>query len=84
LLLKAFGAAALVGPALAEVPGVEQAFLFGSWAARHLGEAGPEPADLDVSKPALDVLINEGMIERVDPDPGRAGPMRSRSPPLRC
>jgi predicted nucleotidyltransferase len=48
LLLKAFGPAALVGPALAEVPGVEQAFLFGSWAARYLGEAGPEPADLDV------------------------------------
>ena len=48
LLLKAFGPAALVGPALAEVPGVERAFLFGSWAARYLGEAGPEPADLDV------------------------------------
>jgi len=48
LLLKAFGPATLVGPALREVPGVEQAFLFGSWAARYLGEPGDEPADLDV------------------------------------
>lgn len=48
LLLTAFGPAALVGPALGQVPGIEQAFLFGSWAARYEGVPGSEPADIDV------------------------------------
>lgn len=47
LLLTAFGPAALIGPALREVPGVEQAFLFGSWAARYAGVPGGEPVDID-------------------------------------
>lgn len=48
LLLTAFGPATLVGPALAGVEGIERAFLFGSWAARYVGESGPDPADIDV------------------------------------
>jgi len=48
LLLTAFGPAALIGPAFREVPGVEQAFLFGSWAARYVGVPGWGPADIDV------------------------------------
>lgn len=48
LLLKAFGPGALIGPALRDVPGIEQAFLFGSWAARYSGEPGPDPVDIDV------------------------------------
>jgi predicted nucleotidyltransferase/biotin operon repressor len=48
LLLTAFGPAALVGPALHEVPGVEEAYLFGSWAARYAGVRGSDPADIDV------------------------------------
>lgn len=48
LLLKALGPATVIGPALAEVKGVEQAFLYGSWAARYQGEAGPSPVDIDV------------------------------------
>jgi predicted nucleotidyltransferase/biotin operon repressor len=48
LLLTAFGPAALVGPALHEVPGVEEAYLFGSWAARYAGVRGGDPADIDV------------------------------------
>ena len=48
LLLTAFGPAALIGPALREVPGIEHAFLFGSWAARYAGVPGSEPADIDV------------------------------------
>lgn len=48
LLLKAFGPATVIGPTLAEVGGVERAFLYGSWAARYRGEAGPDPADIDV------------------------------------
>ncbi len=30
------------------VEGMEKAYLFGSWAARYIGEAGRPPADLDV------------------------------------
>jgi len=48
LLLIAFGPATLVGPALAQVEGIERAFIFGSWAARYAGEPGFDPADIDV------------------------------------
>jgi len=48
LLLKAFGPATVIGPALAEVPGIERALLFGSWAARYRGEPGAEPGDVDL------------------------------------
>lgn len=48
LLLKAFGPAAIVGPALAAISGIERAYLFGSWAARYTGEQGVAPADIDV------------------------------------
>ncbi len=48
LLLKAFGPATLIGPALADIPGIKQALLFGSWAARYLGEKGDEPGDVDL------------------------------------
>jgi hypothetical protein len=34
--------------ALAVVPGVERAFIYGSWAARYQGEPGPVPKDVDV------------------------------------
>ncbi|MGH3518390.1 MAG: hypothetical protein ACRDQ7_13415 [Haloechinothrix sp.] len=29
-------------------PGIRQAFIYGSWAARYRGESGPIPADVDV------------------------------------
>jgi len=48
LLLTAFGPATIVAPALADVPGVDEAFIFGSWAARYLGVSGPDPADVDL------------------------------------
>jgi len=48
LLLTAFGPGTLIGPAIRDVPGIEQAFLFGSWAARYSGEPGSEPADIDL------------------------------------
>lgn len=42
-----------VGPlvdlrALYDIKGVDQVFIFGSWARRHLGEPGPPPNDVDV------------------------------------
>ena len=48
LLLRAFGPVPLLEHALREVDGVEQAFIYGSWAARYLGEEGEAPNDLDV------------------------------------
>lgn len=48
LLLKAFGPATLVGDQLGRVEGVDEAFLYGSWAARYVGELGEDPYDLDV------------------------------------
>jgi hypothetical protein len=48
LLVKAFGPAEVLGELLAPVEGVEEAFLFGSWARRYRGEPGEPPADLDV------------------------------------
>ena len=48
LLMTAFGPAAVVGPALAGVSGIEAAYLFGSWAARYSGNQGIAPHDIDV------------------------------------
>lgn len=48
LLLKAFGPAVVIGPVLSSVMGVEEAFVFGSWAARYLGVPGDDPEDVDV------------------------------------
>ena len=33
---------------LADVDGITHAFIYGSWAARYLGEPGPVPGDVDV------------------------------------
>jgi DNA-binding transcriptional ArsR family regulator len=48
LLLRAFGPVPLLERTLREVDGVERAFLYGSWAARYLGEPGEAPNDLDL------------------------------------
>ena len=48
LLLKAAGPALVLGERLAEVPGIGEAHVFGSWARRYEGELGPPPADVDV------------------------------------
>jgi DNA-binding transcriptional ArsR family regulator len=59
LLLKTIGPAALLGQELSGVPGIEAAFVYGSWAARYNGERGPAPRDIDVvviGEPDLDEL----------------------------
>jgi len=48
LLLQGIGPATVLAAELSKVAGVEQAYLYGSWAARYAGEPGPDPADLDV------------------------------------
>lgn len=48
ILLVATGPVALLAEELAELPGVEVAFLYGSFAARMQGVEGPSPKDIDV------------------------------------
>ena len=49
VLTKAFGVPAVLGDAVGVVGGIEEAYLFGSWAARHAGERGVRPVgDIDL------------------------------------
>lgn len=59
LLLKTIGPTAVLGRELVEVEGIDEAFIFGSWAARYHGEQGPPPRDIDlmvIGEPNLDAL----------------------------
>jgi len=47
LLEVTFGPKAVVAEEFA-IPGAEQVLIFGSWAARYAGQAGPPPHDIDV------------------------------------
>lgn len=69
VLIKAFGVPAVVTQALSGVAGIEEAYLYGSWAARHAGQPGPRPVgDIDVlilGAPDRDELYEAlGMAER--------------------
>ena len=48
LVLKAFGPAQVVAEEFANLEGVEQIYIFGSWAARYVGQEGVTPKDVDV------------------------------------
>ena len=48
LVVKAFGPARLAAGELLPLRGVTRVVVYGSWAARAAGEAGPAPRDLDV------------------------------------
>ena len=48
LPLRSFGPGQVLAEELADVAGIESAYLFWSWAARYAGQAGRSPADLDV------------------------------------
>jgi hypothetical protein len=43
-----YGPLAVIPAILSPVPGIERAFIFGSWAARYEGIAGADPNDIDV------------------------------------
>jgi hypothetical protein len=55
LLDQTIGPLALLTEVLVEVDGLNEAWIFGSWAARHRGTPGPPPRDVDV------LLVGEGM-----------------------
>jgi len=48
LLAVTYGPLPVLNDLLADVEGITQAFIYGSWAARYLGEPGPVPGDVDV------------------------------------
>lgn len=48
LLAVTYGPLPVLSDRLTAVPGVSQAYIYGSWAARYRGEGGPVPADVDV------------------------------------
>jgi predicted nucleotidyltransferase len=59
LLLKVLGPRSVLADMLCSVEGVEEAYLFGSWARRYDGEPGPPPGDIDV------VLIGQPDVDAV-------------------
>lgn len=48
LLAVTFGPIAVLRGLLADIPGIERAFIYGSWAARYAQQSGPVPNDIDV------------------------------------
>jgi predicted nucleotidyltransferase len=48
IITYAYGPKAVIEPQLANLEGVEAAYIYGSWAARLNGIAGPNPTDIDV------------------------------------
>ncbi|HCU91990.1 MAG TPA: ArsR family transcriptional regulator [Actinobacteria bacterium] len=48
LLAVTYGPLPVLSDLLASVEGITHAFIYGSWAARYLGEPGPVPGDVDV------------------------------------
>ena len=72
LLVRSFGPRQVVAEELAEVPGIEAAYLFGSWAARYEGEPGRAPADIDV------LVIGDPDRDELDEATQRAGARLAR------
>ena len=48
LLAVTYGPVAVLGEVLASVPGIDEVYVYGSWAARYRGGAGDVPRDVDV------------------------------------
>jgi len=48
LIIVVLGPVHVLAERLAHMPGINSVDIFGSWAARYLGEPGPAPADIDV------------------------------------
>jgi DNA-binding transcriptional ArsR family regulator len=60
LLAVTYGPLPVLRDLLRLVPGVDRAYVYGSWAARYDGEPGPVPADVDV------VVVGEADLDDLD------------------
>jgi hypothetical protein len=72
VLAGATGPVVMLAEKLARVDGIESAFIYGSFAARMLGDAGPTPHDVDV------MLIEEPDVDAVNAHQCRRQPARGR------
>ena len=64
VVLRAFGPLHVVTEEFTRIEGAQEVYLFGSWAARYLGEEGTAPADLDVlviGSPSRDEVYEASM-----------------------
>ncbi|MEU0518571.1 winged helix-turn-helix domain-containing protein [Streptosporangium sp. NPDC006007] len=43
-----YGPRMIISEEFADIPGIERLLIFGSWAARHAGNPGPPPHDIDI------------------------------------
>ena len=80
LLLLSFGPVVVVTEELADIGDIEAAYIFGSWAARYVGQAGPSPQDLDVliiGTPDRDVVY--AAADRIERRVGRPVQVTFRS-----
>lgn len=82
LLAVTYGPRPVLSDALRDVPGVEHAYIYGSWAARYSGVPGPVPNDVDLLvvgtadlddledavRPAGRRLRREVNVRRIAPD----------------
>lgn len=87
LLAATFGPLPVLTELLADIPGIEHAFIYGSWASRYAGEAGPVPNDVDVlvvgsaDPDALDELAEQATKRlRRDVNIRRISPARWHEP----
>jgi predicted nucleotidyltransferase len=62
LVVRAFGPVQVVGEEFAELADVVELAVFGSWAARYLGEPGSDPADVDVMVVVEDAAMDRNLI----------------------
>ncbi|PZS16193.1 MAG: ArsR family transcriptional regulator [Pseudonocardiales bacterium] len=59
IVVKTIGPKAVLEERLTGLPGVERAMIYGSWARRYHGEAGPLPQDVDV------VVVGSGSVGEI-------------------
>ncbi|HET9656248.1 MAG TPA: winged helix-turn-helix domain-containing protein [Kineosporiaceae bacterium] len=64
LVAVAFGPRYVVTDEFAELAGLEELFIFGSWAARYAGQPGPVPGDVDVL--AVGVVDRDEVYDAAD------------------
>jgi DNA-binding transcriptional ArsR family regulator len=88
LLAVTYGPAAVLPPLLRPIPGIDEAYIYGSWAARYANRPGSLPRDIDVlvvgsadedelydaARAAEQVLGREVNISRISPRSWAAEP----------
>lgn len=72
LLLRSFGPRQVLAEELSEIEGIQDAYLFGSWAARYAGQEGRAPMDIDV------LVIGQPDRDDLDDAAQRAGSKLAR------